>query len=338
MVFTKKLFMVLLMAQLLFVFNGCTSENNKNAKLQNSTDNTSLGKGKELVLGFSQIGDESAWRTANSDSIKAAAKEAGIELIFSNAYQKTENQIDAIRSFINQRVDAIAFSPNIESGWDSVLQEAKDAGIPVFITDRSINTKDDSLYVTCIGADFEAEGKRAGEWLLDKMKDRKGEIRIYELEGTYGSAPTIGRKKGFEQVIRKNPNMKLFGFTDEDFMRSKGKEIMEDFLKPKDLKIDVLFAHNDDMALGAIDAMEEYGIKPGKDVTIVSVDAGREAFEAMIAGKLNCTVECNPLLGPQLMQTVKNYFDGKQMTKRTIVPDGIFPQETAKDLLPYRKY
>lgn len=293
---------------------------------------------KPIVLGFSQVGAESEWRTANTESIKSAAKEAGIELKFSDAQQKQENQIKAIRSFIAQRVDVIAFSPVVESGWEPVLREAKAAKIPVVLTDRAVNTKDPSLYVTFMGSDFVEEGRKAGRWLVEKMKDHQGDVNIVELQGTVGSAPAIDRKKGFEEVIKADPKFKIIRSQTGDFTRAKGKEVMEAFLKAEGKKINVLYAHNDDMAIGAIQAIEEAGMKPGKDITIISIDAVKGAFEAMMAGKLNVTVECSPLLGPQLMAAVKDIKAGKPVPKRIVTEEGIFPMETAAQEFPKRKY
>lgn len=293
---------------------------------------------KPIVLGFSQVGAESEWRTANTESIKSAAKEAGIELKFSDAQQKQENQIKAIRSFIAQRVDVIAFSPVVESGWEPVLREAKAAKIPVVLTDRAVNTKDLSLYVTFMGSDFVEEGRKAGRWLVEKMKDSKGDVNIVELQGTVGSAPAIDRKKGFEEIIKAEPKFKIIRSQTGDFTRAKGKEVMEAFLKAEGKKINVLYAHNDDMAIGAIQAIEEAGMKPGKDITIISIDAVKGAFEAMMAGKLNVTVECSPLLGPQLMAAVKDIKVGKAVPKRIVTEEGIFPMETAAQEFPKRKY
>jgi simple sugar transport system substrate-binding protein len=293
---------------------------------------------KKIVLGFSQIGAESEWRTANTESIKSAAKEAGIELKFADAQQKQENQIKAIRSFIAQKVDVIAFSPVVETGFEQVLREAKAAKIPVILTDRAVNVKDDSLYVTFMGSDFTEEGKKAGKWLLDKMKGTQGDVNIVELQGTVGSAPAIDRKKGFEEVIKADPRFKIIRSQTGDFTRAKGKEVMEAFLKAEGKKINVLYAHNDDMAIGAIQAIEEAGMKPGKDIIIVSIDAVKGAFEAMLAGKLNVTVECSPLLGPQLMQAVKDLKQGKPLPKRIVTQESIFPMEVAAAEFPKRKY
>ncbi|WP_436606639.1 ABC transporter substrate-binding protein [Sorangium sp. So ce1036] len=295
-------------------------------------------KKKGITLGFSQIGAESEWRTANTKSIEEAAKAAGIELKFSDAQQKQENQIKAIRSFIAQKVDVIAFSPVVETGWEPVLREAKAAKIPVILTDRAVDTQDDSLWVTLIGSDFVEEGRRAGRWLVEKMKGHEGPVNIVELQGTVGSAPAIDRKKGFEEIIKDKPNFKIIRSQTGDFTRAKGKEVMEAFLKAEGKNINVLYAHNDDMAIGAIQAIEEAGLQPAKDIVIVSIDAVKGAFEAMMAGKLNVTVECSPLLGPQLMTAVKDLMAGKALPKRIVTEEGVFPMETAAQELPKRKY
>ena len=292
-----------------------------------------------LTMGFSQVGAESEWRTANSASIKAAAKEAGITLKFADAQQKQENQVKAIRSFIAQKVDVIAFSPVVESGWDTVLKEAKAAGIPVILTDRAVKVADPSLYVTFIGSDFVEEGRKAAKWLLERAaKTPNAALNIVELQGTVGSAPAIDRKKGFEEVLKTNPKLQIIRSQSGEFTRAKGKEVMESFLKQRDKKIDVLYAHNDDMAIGAIQAIEEAGLKPGVDIVIISIDGVRGAFEAMKAGKLNVTVECNPLLGPQLMQLAKDVVAKKPVEKRITVNEGVFPAEVAAKELPNRKY
>jgi len=291
-----------------------------------------------IVLGFSQIGAESEWRTANTTSIQTAAPEAGITLKFSDAQQKQENQIKALRSFIAQRVDVIAFSPVVETGWETVLREAKAANIPVILTDRAVEVSDASLYLSLIGSDFVEEGRKAGRWLLENTKDIQGDINIVELQGTVGSAPANDRKKGFAEIITPQPRYKVIRSQTGDFTRAKGKEVMEAFLKAEGRKINVLFAHNDDMAIGAIQAIEEAGLKPGSDIIIVSIDGVKGAFEAMIAGKLNVTVECSPLLGPQLMAAVKDVVAGKALPKRIVTEESVFPKEVAAQELPNRKY
>jgi simple sugar transport system substrate-binding protein len=301
------------------------------------------GAAKPIVLGFSQIGAESEWRTANTKSVQDAATEAGITLKFSDAQQKQENQIKALRSFIAQRVDVIAFSPVVETGWETVLREAKAANIPVILTDRAVEVSDDALFLSLIGSDFVEEGRKAGRWLLEyyatgEGKAAEGDIHIVELQGTVGSAPANDRKKGFAEILAAEPRFKVIRSQTGDFTRAKGKEVMEAFLKAEGKKINVLFAHNDDMAIGAIQAIEEAGFKPGVDIIIVSIDGVKGAFEAMMAGKLNVTVECSPLLGPQLMAAVKDVVAGKTLPKRIVTEESVFPKEVAAQEFPNRKY
>ena len=291
---------------------------------------------KKLVVGFSQVGAESGWRTANTDSIKSEAAKRGIDLRFSDAQQKEENQIKAIRSFIAEGVDVIAFSPVVETGFEPVLQEAKKAGIPVVLSDRAVKVSDPSLYACFLGSDFIEEGRRAGN---EAVKLTDGKANIAELVGTVGSAPAIDRKKGFEEILKSHPDMKIVMSQSGDFTRAKGKEVMEAFLKAPNAKdINLLFAHNDDMALGAIQAMEEAGIKPGVDIKIVSIDGVRGAFEAMKDGKLNVTVECNPLLGPQLFDLIEAVAAGKEVPKRVVTQEGVYEQSQAAAELPKRQY
>jgi len=300
-----------------------------------STSGAITKDGRKVVVGFSQIGAESAWRTANTKSIQEEAAKRGVELKFSDAQQKQENQIKAIRSFIAQGVDVIAFAPVVETGWKQVLEEARDAKIPVIVSDRRPAVPED-LYVTFIGSDFVEEGRMAAEWLAKKMN---GKAAIAELTGTPGSAPANDRKKGFGAELEKSPEMKIVFSQTGDFTRSKGKEVMEALLKsPTGAQVNALYAHNDDMALGAIQAIEEAGKKPGEDIIIVSIDGVRGAFEAMSAGKLNCSVECNPLLGPMLFDAIAAVLAGRELPKRTVIKDGIFDQAVAAKELPNRKY
>ncbi|HEY8026952.1 MAG TPA: ABC transporter substrate-binding protein [Burkholderiaceae bacterium] len=292
-----------------------------------------------LSMGFSQVGAESEWRSANSASIKDAAKKDGVNLKFADAQQKQENQVKAIRSFIAQKVDVIAFSPVVESGWETVLREAKAANIPVILTDRAVNVSDPSLYATFIGSDFVEEGRRAGRWLLERAKKTPGQtINIVELQGTVGSAPAIDRKLGFEQEIAVNPRLKIIRSQSGDFTRAKGKEVMEAFLKAQGKDIQVLYAHNDDMAIGAIQAIEEAGLRPGVDILVISIDGVKGAFEAMMAGKMNVTIECNPLLGPQLMQAARDVVAHKPVPKRITTVESVFPADVAAREFPNRKY
>ena len=294
------------------------------------------GSGK-IVLGFSQVGAESGWRTANTKSIQDSAAAAGIELKFADAQQKQENQIQAIRNYIAQKVDVIAFSPVVESGWDAVLNEAKDAKIPVILTDRAIDSPDTSLYKTFIGSDFVKEGTLSAEWLVKEYEGKTDPVNIVELQGTTGSAPANDRKKGFGDVIAKDPKFKIIASQTGDFTRAKGKEVMEAFLKAhKD--INVLFAHNDDMGLGAIEAIEGAGLKPGIDIKIITIDAVHDGMQALADGKINFIAECSPLLGPQLMELVKKVHAGETVPARIVTNETTFTQEQAKAALPERKY
>jgi galactofuranose transport system substrate-binding protein len=290
-----------------------------------------------ITLGFSQVGAESGWRTANTTSVQEAAAAAGIELQFSDAQQKQENQIKAIRSFIQQRVDVIAFSPVVESGWDTVLMEAKRANIPVILTDRAVDSADTSLYKTFLGSDFIEEGRKAGQWLLEETAGATGPVNIVELQGTTGSAPAIDRQEGFNEVIAQNPNLTVIASQTGDFTRSGGRQVMEAFLKSHP-DIDVLYAHNDDMGLGAIEAIEAAGKVPGQDIKIITVDAVRDGMQALADGKINFIVECNPLLGPQLMELVKQVAAGQEVPARVVTQETTFDTEAAKAALPSRQY
>jgi simple sugar transport system substrate-binding protein len=288
-----------------------------------------------LTVGFSQIGAESGWRTAETNSIRSEAAKRGINLKFSDAQQKQENQIKALNAFIAQKVDAIILAPVVETGWEPVLKKAKDAGIPVILVDRGVKVSDDSLYATLVASDFVNEGKMAGEWLV---KATKGTASVAELQGTVGAAPAIDRKKGFAEAIQSAPGVKIIASQSGDFTRAGGKQVMEAFLKTHGKAITAVYAHNDDMALGAIQAIEAAGLKPGKDIIVVSIDGVKGIFEAMVAGKANCTVECNPLLGPLAFDAVEKAVKGEKLDKWTVVPDRLFDTTTAKEALPTRQY
>ncbi len=298
----------------------------------------SAGAGdKKITMGFAQVGAESGWRTANTNSIKKSADEAGITLKFADAQGKQANQIQSIRSYIQQKVDVIAFSPVVESGWDSVLKEAKDAKIPVILTDRAVDSADKTLYKSFLGSDFVKEGTKAGEWLVEESKAAKA-VNIVELQGTTGSAPANDRKKGFTDAIAADPKLKIIASQTGDFTRAGGKQVMEAFLKSHKGNINVLFAHNDDMALGAIEAIEGAGLKPGKDIQIISIDAVKDGITALSEGKINSIVECNPLLGPQLMDAAKKVVAGETVPERIETEEGTFTPAQAKEVLASREY
>jgi galactofuranose transport system substrate-binding protein len=296
------------------------------------------GGSDKIVMGFSQVGAESGWRTANTKSIQESATAAGIELKFSDAQQKQENQIAAIRSFIAQKVDIIAFSPVVESGWDAVLKEAKAANIPVILTDRAVDSTDTSLWKTFLGSDFIKEGTLSGEWLVKEYQGKTDPVNIVELQGTTGSAPANDRKQGFGEVIAKDPKFKIIASQTGEFTRAKGKEVMQAFLTANPGKINVLFAHNDDMGLGAIEAIEGAGLKPGIDIKIITIDAVKDGMTALAAGKINFIAECSPLLGPQLMDLAKKVLNGESIPERIVTNETTFTPEQAKAALPDRKY
>lgn len=293
------------------------------------------------TMGFAQVGAESGWRTANTKSIKDTAKQEGVTLKFSDAQQKQENQIKAIRSYIQQKVDVIAFSPVVETGWDTVLQEAKRAKIPVILTDRSVDSDDTSLYETFLGSDFVLEGEKAGDWLVENADeadtDKNGTVKVVQLEGTTGAAPAIDRAEGFKEKISADPRIEVTASQTGDFTRDGGKKVMESFLKSQP-DIDVVYAHNDDMGLGAIEAIEAAGKTPGTDIKIITVDAVKDGMTALAAGKINFIVECNPLLGPQLMDLAEKVVNGEDVPERVVTEETTFTQEQAKAALPDRQY
>jgi simple sugar transport system substrate-binding protein len=284
------------------------------------------------TIGFSQVGSESDWRTAFSADMKAEAQKRGINLKFSDAQQKEENQLKAVRSFIAQGVDAIVIAPVVVTGWDQVLKEAQTAKIPVFIADRAVQS-DPSLFVARIAADFNLEGRLAGAWLAQASK---GQCNVVELQGTVGSAPAIERKKGFESVIALFPDIKIVKSQSGDFTTTGGKEVMESFIKSTDgLKgICAVWAHNDNMILGAIQAMKEAGLHPGKDVLLVSVDGVPDIFKAMLAGEDNASVELKSDIGQYIYDVVQGYLKGKHdYPKWVVIPSDLHTPADAAAVL-----
>jgi galactofuranose transport system substrate-binding protein len=289
---------------------------------------------QDLIVGYAQLGAESEWRSANTASVKEAAEALGVELKFSDAQQKQENQIKAIRSLIAQRVDVIGVAPLTETGWDEVFTEAKAAGIPIILVDRRAAVSPD-LYASLMGSDFLEEGRKAARIMAELTN---GQANIVELVGTIDSAPANDRYKGFREILQDHPGMQIIDSRSGDFTLAQGKEVMEAFLKKYGKNITAVYAHNDDMALGAIKAIEAYGLRPGVDIKIVSVDAARGAFEAMIAGKLNATVECNPLLGPKFLELALKVANDETVPKWVPSEEGVFFPDNAKEILPTRKY
>ncbi|UVC11092.1 ABC transporter substrate-binding protein [Rhizobium sp. TH2] len=283
-----------------------------------------------LTVGFSQIGSESGWRAAETTVTKQEAEKRGIDLKFADAQQKQENQIKAIRSFIAQGVDAIFVAPVVATGWDDVLTEAKDAGIPVILLDRTVDS-DKGLYLTAVTSDLVHEGNVAGKWLVDETKGK--DCNVVELQGTTGSSPAIDRKKGFEQAIADAKNLKLIRSQTGDFTRTKGKEVMESFLKAEGggKNICALYAHNDDMAVGAIEAIKEAGLKPGTDILVVSIDAVPDIFKAMAAGEANATVELTPNMAGPAFDALNAYLKDKKEPPKWIQTESKLYTPTSED-------
>lgn len=291
----------------------------------------------QVLLGFSQLGSESAWRIGNTKSIQEAAVRAGVQLMFENAEQKQEKQIKAIRSFIAYQVDVIALSPIVEDGWDNVLKEAKAAGIPVLTTDRRIVTSDESLLVGFLGSDFKEEGRKAGRFVMQKMADA-GQVNIVEISGTVDSTPMRQRGAGFRSVLASDSRFTIIESVSGDFLRSKGKECMQGLLS-RHHDIHVLFSHNDSMTLGAIEAIEEAGLIPGKDIVIVTVDGEQAAIDLLKQGKINCVVECTPLIGDQIMELTKKLAAGESIPRYTYSVEKVFTEfDPDLDALPPREY
>ena len=298
-----------------------------------------------LILGFSQIGSESAWRTRNTQSIMEAAEENNIQIIFDDAQQKQENQLKAIRSFIVYQVDVIAFVPIVEDGWDNVLTEAQEAGIPVIVVDRQINA-DPSLYAGFLGENGLEEGRRAARFLVNKCKNTNSTINILEMSGTENSSVVRERAKGFREVIAEDPKFKIIHSEDGDFLRSRGKEIGENLINNtlrKDglffngQRIDAVYSHNDSMTLGLLDSIEQYGVNT-KNTIMISVDAEQKSIDALVAGKLNCVVECNPNLGPMLMSLVKQIAAGETIPRITYNTETVFTEDDDFSLYTPRGY
>lgn len=302
---------------------------NKNNRRKNSEQNPA--NEEKLILGFSQIGSESAWRTRNTESIFEAAEANNIQIIFDDAQQKQENQLKAIRSFIVYQVDVIAFVPIVEDGWDNVLQEAKEAGIPVIIVDRQINA-DSSLYAGFLGENGFEEGFSAANFLVKKCKDKEGPINILELYGTENSSVVIARAEGFRSVIKKEPKYNIVRTENGDFLRSRGKEIADKIIQENggfklgNTKIDVIYSHNDSMTLGLLDSFSNNKIAP-QDFIIISIDAEQKSIDALVRGELNCVVECNPNLGPTLMKLVKEIAKGNPIQPVTYMNETIFTED-----------
>ncbi len=302
-----------------------------------SCNSESKEQDADFVLGFSQLGRESGWRIGNTESIIKAAEDANVDLIFLNAENTYEQQVSDIRRLIANRVDIIAFAPIVSTGWDNVLREAHDAGIPVIITDRGVVVEDDSLYKAFIGSDFVKEGERAAEFLIEYYKNTSKEIKIVEIRGTENSAPALGRKSGFEDKIKDYDKFNIVGSYNGDFMKSRGEEVMRKVLKA-DIEFDVLFIHNDAMMYGAMEVLEKNGFRPGVDVIIVSVDGEQRAIDLLREGKVNCVVECTPHIGDEIMALSKEIINGEPVEKNIYSEETVFTMWDDLSDLPPRGY
>ena len=291
-----------------------------------------------ITVGFSQVGAESDWRTANTESMKSTfSEENGYELIFDDAQQKQENQLTAIRNFIQQEVDYILLAPVTETGWDTVLQEAKDADIPVIIVDRMVDVSDDSLYTTWIGTDSLLEGRKAAEW-LNAYTTAKGidakDVNIVDIQGTIGSTAQIGRSKGLEEGVD-NYGWNLLAQQSGEFTQAKGQEVMESMLKQYD-NINVVYCENDNEAFGAIEAIKAAGKTVGPDgdilvMSFMSFDTTNAGLTDTLAGKIACDVECNPLHGPRAEELIKALEAGEEVEKLNYVDEEIFATDDTVD-------
>lgn len=291
---------------------------------------------KQITVGFSQVGAESDWRTANTDSMKSTFSEAnGYKLVFDDAQQKQENQITAIRNFIQQEVDYIVLAPVTESGWDTVLQEAKDAGIPVIIVDRMVDVKDDSLYTAWVGSNFELEGKKAAAYLKAYAEAKSIKTpKIVDIQGTIGASAQIGRTKGLEDAC-KAEGWNLLEKTTGEFTQAKGQEVMDSFLKKYKKDMDVVYCENDNEAFGAIDAIEKAGYKVGADgdMLIFSFDSTNAGMKQVMEGKITCNTECNPLHGPRVAEIIQKLEAGETPDKQQYVDEEIFAHDdTVKEI------
>ena len=312
------------------------------SKKSNSTASNSSAKDL-ITIGYAQVGAESDWRLANTESFKKTfTEENGYKLIFDDAQQRQENQIKAMRNFIQQDVDYIVVAPVVETGWETVLTEAKNAGIPVILSDRQMKVSDDSLYLCWVGGNFLKEGRDSVKWLesyLEKMGRSNEQINIVDLQGTIGASAQIGRTQGIEEGVAAHSNWTMVAQQSGDFTQDGGQKVMEAILKSVGPdNIDVVFAENDNMAWGAIDSIKAAGKVPGKDIIIICFDAVRETFNRMIAGEINCACECNPLHGPRVAEIIQTLQNGGTVDKIQYVNEEVFDQENAAEMLPTRAY
>lgn len=336
---TKNVSRILLLISVLLLAAGC----GKQFRVDEAEDKITPTDENLIVVGVSQIGSESVFRTANTASLQRVFTKAnGYFLIFDNARQKQENQIKALRSFISQQVDYIVFSPLTEEGWDTVLEEAREAGIPVILMDRKVNVKDESLYTSWVGSDFVAEGTKAGQWLAEHLKAAgrdEEEVNIVVLQGTAGATAVKGRTAGFDAVAAEYQNWHILEQTAADFTTAKGREEMRKMLQ-KYADIDVVVSQNDDMTFGALEAIEEAGLTTGEggDMIIISFDAVKPALKMVQDGIINVDIECNPEQGPYIEKVIQA-LENQEPTKKTyFVPERVFTRQNVDSVIEDRSY
>lgn len=327
-IFMKKKFLVLSILSALLLLSACSPA--KEAAVEK----------KHVVIGFSQCGTESAWRKQHTRSIIDELKGDNYQVLYRNGYMNQERQIQDIRTFIAYKVDIIVFVPLQEKGWEPVLEEAKEARIPVIVADRNINVSDQSLYISHIGPSFKAEGNRAGLYVTNHFaKSDKQSINILELSGLSDTSPTIFRKTGFMEAIRRDPRMRITDTLNGDYIRLKGKSEMETYIASHDIAdVDVLFSYNDEMTLGALEALKETNIAPGSDLIIVSIDGQENMIEQLQEGNVNCVVECNPNAGWYVANAIQRYFKGHKIAQEIYVPETVFSDQGDLDHIPPRNY
>lgn len=300
------------------------------------SENTPQKQQENVRVGYVQILEESNWRQASIDSLQKAAKEFDVNLTIAYNNQSVEEQMDQVRDFIEEDMDIIVLSPIVSEGWEDILKQAKEARIPVLLVDRMVAVGEE-LYASFIGGDFAEEGRRCARWLMEETQDAE-QVRILELRGTDGASPAINREEGFGEVISSDKRYQIVHSECGDFTREGGEMAVRNYISKKEWDIDAIYAHNDEMALGAASVLKEYGIDPGTDVKIMSVDGTYDALTALKKGQLNCVAECTPLLGPQIMKAIMDLSQGKELPLRIIADESVFTNETPKELFENRKY
>lgn len=312
----------------LFLLGGCTVA----PTMQDEAEN--------IVVGFSQSGTESHWRKRHTESIREELAKEDYEVLYRNGFMNQARQIQDIRTFIAYKVDMIVFTPIVEDGWDAVLLEAKDAGIPVIVVDRHIRTTEEGLYLTHIGSSFKSEGNRAGLYVTNHFQDSaQATVRIVEMKGLAKTSPTNFRSEGFLEVISRDSRMAITASLEGDFIRSKAKDVFRQYISENGWEgIDVLYSHNDEMTLGMLEIMKEQGIVPGKDIIIVTIDGQAEMIEHLRAGDVNAVVECNPNAGWYVRNTIKRFLNGNTIPNEIYMPETVFSDQGNLDSIPPRDY